>query len=259
MRYPLIRVNWFEQFFPSSWLTATCDRGRTMRTVHHDPSIVEMALRAGQVRCPACQQPLRPWGRARRRPIRIGSAGDRTVRPRRARCVACRTTHVLLPNWMVARRAYAAPVIWDVLASHAQGAGYRRIAAATELPETTVRDWLREMRRATCRRGSRRPMPAVFSNISPIIPTEALRVTPNPTSTTMTAQPLPPRSATTPAPVSPRMSPHGPSPARSPKWSPKCSRMPATEPTQPASVADLSSSNTNPPRRGPAHASQRPP
>lgn len=123
-----------------------------MRVVDQDPSTVELALHQGKVRCPACREPLRPWGRARTRPIRLGTAGNRAVRPRRARCPACRTTHVLLPDWMVARRAYAAPVIWDVLAAHARGMGYRRIAVSSNLPETTVRDWLRALRRSPRRR-----------------------------------------------------------------------------------------------------------
>jgi len=118
-----------------------------MRVVDQSQSTVERELLAGQVGCPACGGPLRPWGRARRRAIRLGAAGDRAVRPRRARCAACRATHVLLPDWMVVRRAYAAPVIWGVLAAHAHGLGYRRIALTSDLPETTVRDWLRAGRR----------------------------------------------------------------------------------------------------------------
>jgi hypothetical protein len=35
-----------------------------------------------------------------------------------------------------------------VLAAHARGVGYRRIALNSELPETTVRDWLRALRPA---------------------------------------------------------------------------------------------------------------
>jgi hypothetical protein len=53
---------------------------------------------------------------------------------------------VLLPDWMLARRAYAAPVIWDVLVAHASGQGYRVIALRRGLPESTVRDWLRNFR-----------------------------------------------------------------------------------------------------------------
>lgn len=116
-----------------------------MRTVSQDQSTMERALRAGQVRCPGCQGALRPWGRARSRLIRLASGGERDIRPRRARCPACRTTHVLLPDWMVARRAYSARVIRDVLAARDDGLGYRRIAAARKLPETTVRDWLRAL------------------------------------------------------------------------------------------------------------------
>lgn len=53
---------------------------------------------------------------------------------------------MLLPDWMLPRRAYAAPVIWEVLVAHAHGLGYRRIALRHRLPETTVRDWLRALR-----------------------------------------------------------------------------------------------------------------
>jgi hypothetical protein len=119
-----------------------------VRVVHQNQSAVEWALRSGNVRCPGCQGPLRPWGRARPRPIRLGASGDRLVRPRRARCAACRATHVLLPDWMVARRAYSAAVIWAVLAARARGLGYRQIAHSNGLPETTVRDWLRDLRRS---------------------------------------------------------------------------------------------------------------
>lgn len=125
-----------------------------MRTVSHDHSAVERALRAGTVRCPVCRGCLRPWGSARTRAVRLGSTGDRDrmVRPLRGRCRLCHATHVLLPHWMVARRAYAAPVIREVLADHDRGLGYRRIAGARKLPETTVRDWLRAFRRPLTRR-----------------------------------------------------------------------------------------------------------
>jgi hypothetical protein len=117
-----------------------------MRVVHHDQQMVESALRAGQLRCPRCRGALRPWGRARPRRIRVGPTATRAVQPRRARCPRCRSTHVLLPEWMVARRAYSAPVIWNVVVAHARGLGYHRIAARDRLPETTVRDWLRALR-----------------------------------------------------------------------------------------------------------------
>jgi Homeodomain-like domain len=55
---------------------------------------------------------------------------------------------VLLPDWMLLRRAYAAPVIWSALTSYTGGVGYRRIAVRMGVPQTTVRDWLRAFRRA---------------------------------------------------------------------------------------------------------------
>jgi transposase len=38
--------------------------------------------------------------------------------------------------------------VWRALTDHAHGMGYRRIAQRLRLPETTVRDWLRDFRRA---------------------------------------------------------------------------------------------------------------
>ena len=112
-------------------------------------SVLEESLHAGRLSCPACRGPLRPWGSARERVVRFRGIADQKVRPRRARCADCRRTHVLLPDWMVLRRAYAAPVIREAIAAHLGGKGYRRIALILGLPETTVRDWLRAFRRNT--------------------------------------------------------------------------------------------------------------
>jgi hypothetical protein len=122
-----------------------------MRVVAEDQSAVEDALRAGHLRCPSCGGPLRPWGTARPREIRVGAAGTRAIRPRRGRCGGCGATHVLVPDWILARRADAAPVIWSALAAHARGLGYRRIAQRLRRPEATVRGWLRSFRRSAPR------------------------------------------------------------------------------------------------------------
>lgn len=119
-----------------------------MRLVSGTGPDLERALLAGGLNCPACRSVLRPWGRARSRVVRLPGASDVTVQPRRARCTGCGTTHVLLPDWMLPRRAYAAPVIWDVLVAHSRGLGYRQIALRLGLPEATVRDWLRALRGA---------------------------------------------------------------------------------------------------------------
>ena len=68
------------------------------------------------------------------------------VRPRRARCASCGATHVLLPAWLLARRCDGAGVIGDMLARAARGQGFRSIAAASGVPEDTVRDRLRRFR-----------------------------------------------------------------------------------------------------------------
>src|SRR5262249_26356452 len=123
------------------------DTADAMRIVGGAGPAAERALRAGRLACPACNGVLRPWGTARPRLVRLGAGTQRAVQPRRARCSACGATHVLLPDWMLLRRAYAAPVIWSALTSHARGVGYRRIAVRLRVPETTVRDWLRAFRR----------------------------------------------------------------------------------------------------------------
>ena len=117
-----------------------------MRMVGDTGPATERDLNAGRLRCPSCGGVLRPWGNARTRTIRFGSGVARAVRPRRARCGTCGATHVLLPDWMLLRRAYAAPVIWSALAAHARGVGYRRIALRLRLPATTIRDWFRAFR-----------------------------------------------------------------------------------------------------------------
>jgi transposase-like protein len=119
-----------------------------VRIVGANEAATERDLHLGRLTCPGCDGVLRPWGRARERVIRLGPGTNRAVRPRRARCSTCGLTHVLLPDWLLHRRGYSAPVIWSALAAHAGGTGYRRIALRLRVPATTVRDWLRAFRRA---------------------------------------------------------------------------------------------------------------
>lgn len=116
-----------------------------MLTVSDDPVRVEFDLAAGCLCCPGCGGVLRRWGWARARSIREGEAASpRRVRPRRARCVGCRVTHVLLSAELAARRADAAEVIAAAIAAKAvDGQGHRPIAARLGRPVSTVRGWLR--------------------------------------------------------------------------------------------------------------------
>ena len=103
-----------------------------------DDSEVERRLRAGDLVCP-CGGVLAPWGHARERGVR----GVGALRPRRARCVCCLVTHVLLAVSCLLRRADSVDVIGAALLMKASGAGHRPIAARLAVPASTVRGWLR--------------------------------------------------------------------------------------------------------------------
>jgi hypothetical protein len=104
--------------------------------------VLEEWLAAGQVCCPGCGRPLGPWGWGREREVRMLD-GSRWLRPRRARCKPCQTTHVLLPSWSLPRRRDGAEVIGRALVLKADGVGHRRIAELLGRPPGTVRGWLR--------------------------------------------------------------------------------------------------------------------
>jgi hypothetical protein len=70
-----------------------------------DPTRADADLAAGTLACPRCAAPLQSWGHARTRTVRDRGTATVTLRPRRARCPACRATHVLLPAVVAPRRA----------------------------------------------------------------------------------------------------------------------------------------------------------
>lgn len=110
--------------------------------VENEADVVDRDLCAGRVTCPACDGALRPWGWARRRPLRRRD-GLMWLRPRRGRCGSCGGTHVLLPVDTLVRRQDEVAVIGAALLAWSGGAGHRRIAASLGLPADTVRGWLR--------------------------------------------------------------------------------------------------------------------
>jgi hypothetical protein len=104
-----------------------------------DPVEVERRLRVGDLVCP-CGGVLAPWGHGRERHVR----GVGALRPRRARCVCCLVTHVLLAVSCLLRRADSVDVIGAALLMKVSGgAGHRPIAARLARPASTVRGWLR--------------------------------------------------------------------------------------------------------------------
>lgn len=122
-------------------------RGVTrMMMVEPDPDRVEARLGAGEYECGACKVGrLRPWGFARRRPLR-NRGREVSLRPRRSRCAsaACQVTHVLLPTTAFLRRRDLAEVIGEAL--HARFVEHKsRAIVATEagVHPDTARGWLR--------------------------------------------------------------------------------------------------------------------
>jgi hypothetical protein len=107
-----------------------------------DPLEVDRMLLGGLLRCPGCEEALRPWGWARSRGVRE-LAVVVIVRPRRSLCAGCACTHVLLPELLLARRADAAAVIGEAVTAKATGRGHRSIATMLDRPVSTVRAWLR--------------------------------------------------------------------------------------------------------------------
>lgn len=101
---------------------------------------VDRRLRAGELACP-CGGALGPWGHARSRTV----LGVGVLRPRRARCGACRATHVLLAVSCLLRRADGVDVIGAALRLKAAGHGHRPIAVRLGRPASTVRGWLRSL------------------------------------------------------------------------------------------------------------------
>lgn len=144
-----------------------------MITVGANEAEVERLLAGGELECPLCGGVLARWGHARDRALR-GVRGLVRVRPRRARCRGCGSTHVLLPVFALLRRADLAEVIGAALAAKALGMGARPVAAASGRPLATVRGWLRRF-------GSRAEAVRVFftgllveTGVDPVPPAQAL-------------------------------------------------------------------------------------
>jgi Domain of unknown function (DUF6431) len=119
-------------------------------TVGNNTAGVEELLGNGLLSCPGCGGRLGGHGHAVRRHVFTAGRIPVAFRPRRSRCSACGSTHVLLPAWLLSRRCDCTAVIGEMLARAARGAGFRSIAAASGVPEDTVRDRLRRFRASAC-------------------------------------------------------------------------------------------------------------
>jgi hypothetical protein len=113
-----------------------------MLIVCGEQSLVEAELVGGRLGCPLCRGVLGPWGHGRERVLRC-LAGDRLLRPRRARCGGCLGTHVLLPDVALSRRQDEVVVIGLAIEAKVAGSGFRSIACRLGVRAGTVRGWLR--------------------------------------------------------------------------------------------------------------------
>jgi hypothetical protein len=141
-------------------------------TVGNDAAGVERMLGEGSLRCPLCGGRLARWGHARRRVVFGPGRKGREIRPRRSRCAGCGVTHVLLPARLLLRRPDEAVVIGASLAAAARGQGHRRIAGELQVPEDTVRGWLR---RAAGRAGQVRE---VFTGVAAAVSADPVPLDP---------------------------------------------------------------------------------
>ena len=106
---------------------------------------IEHELVSGRLSC-SCGGRLAPWSYAPRRLVRQRTGPDVAVRPRRARCISCRRTHVLLASSCLPRRRDSTEVVGTALHLAANGQGHRTIAKHLDRPPSTVRNWLRRAR-----------------------------------------------------------------------------------------------------------------
>src|SRR5919108_2350923 len=105
-----------------------------MQMVEQEQGLVEARLQAGEIACEGCGGELRPWGYARERSLRDRGEQVR-LKPRRARCRACKVTHVLLPTLALLRRMDVVEAIGEALrATHVEGRSRREVARAAGAP-----------------------------------------------------------------------------------------------------------------------------
>lgn len=93
--------------------------------------------------CPDCGRPMGFWS-GYQRYLRRGRVYRIWVR--RAKCRTCQATHALLPSFVLLRRLDVVEVIGGALERALAGVGLRPVAAALDVPHTTVRDWRRRFR-----------------------------------------------------------------------------------------------------------------
>src|SRR5674476_508833 len=121
-------------------------RGAVITVV--DPDAARRSLVAGELACPQpdCGGRLWVWSRALPRRVRGLDGTVVRVTPDRARCRACRVSHVLIAGRVAAPARVRRRDLGAALLAAAEGAGYRRAASRVDVPASTVRDWIHAAR-----------------------------------------------------------------------------------------------------------------
>jgi hypothetical protein len=95
--------------------------------------------------CPDCGRRLVGWS-GYWRWARGPAHGERRLWIRRGRCSACRRSHALVPDFLLARRLDGVEAIGRGLALAVGGLGLRTVAGHVGVPHTTARAWWRRLR-----------------------------------------------------------------------------------------------------------------
>ena len=113
---------------------------------------IESDLRARRLACPACPSgQLRPWGFARARSVRACGFARLSVRPRRARCDACKVTQVVVPSDVIPRRSFTLDALVEALDAHRLGVSRARVALMLGVSVGTTQRLLGRLKRDTGR------------------------------------------------------------------------------------------------------------
>jgi hypothetical protein len=95
--------------------------------------------------CPSCEALMIFWS-GYLRPVRCGHEPDVSIFIRRALCKSCRSSHALLPSFLLVKRLYSVEVIGPVIEAVVAGAGTRSSARRAGVTHTTARGWCRRHR-----------------------------------------------------------------------------------------------------------------
>lgn len=126
----------------------------------HEYAAAARNLELSRPDCPKCDGQMSFWGWYTRQ-VRVEV--DLRLTIRRVRCSACSVSHGLVPEFVAIGRLDSVEVIGEALTEMATGASIAATAEKSGVPFSTVRGWLRRLRRraATLTKGFLRALVAL--------------------------------------------------------------------------------------------------